>query len=504
MKKTIAGMLALALCFGLCSVSVYGLRAYDVTAQEYDAFSEAVHEADGSYEVIVKTDGTRPDFRALHPATTVQGPCDAYVLCFTDRRDMLRAIDEAQTMAGVLYAEENGVVTAQNEEPFEPEPSYMSYAAQKIGYAQFASQLLERGQPETVTVAVVDSGITTDLPIFDGRLLEGVSFVKIENSGDYSPYTVDIYEHGTGVASIIADCTQTLPVDILPIKVLDDKGGGSFLDVANGICYAAEHGADVVNLSITAKSCSKYLHDAIDYATDHDCLPVAAAGNFAADLDKQNCCPAHLTQCITVSGCDADDNRYPSSCFGSAIDLCAPAQDVPCLKTNGSLGYADGTSFAAPHVSAVAAMLQIYQPEANCAALSAMLMRNVRDLGDPGFDTRFGWGMPDLHKLNGTQYPQPEERTTIGMQIKTLPDRTVYYYREAFDPTGFSAMMLYSDGTRETVTTGFTFIGTEHMTRGMHTVSAVLDGQHTEFDVEVRFHVWQWFIWYCLLGFLWY
>ena len=510
MKKTFAFLLAVLFGCGALSFAAQGLRRYDVSVQAYDALSEAVHagEEEGDCSVIVKTDGTNPDFRLLHPTYTVQGPDDVYVLCFDSRSRMRSAIDAAQAIPGVQYAEENGVVTAQGEYPYEGKPSYMTYAAEKIGYGDMTVQLLCRDTLADVTVAVVDSGIEANLPVFEDRLTEGKSFVRIDDGAEptddnLSPYTVDYFDHGTGVASIVADCTQKLPVWILPIKVLGDDGGGSFVDVAAGIRYAADQGADIINLSIAAKSCSQLLHEAVDYALEQNSLPVVAAGNYSINMETKDCCPAHLAQAVVVSGCDAEDNVYKKTCYGPTIDLCAPAVDVPCMKTDGRRGKADGTSFATPHVSAVAAMLQMYMPDAGCDVLTSLLVQNVRDIGDPGFDVKTGWGMPDLHALNGTLTPDPDH-FVIGMQIETLPAKTTYYYKESFDPRGFSARILYADGTSEVRTDGFRFSGADDLKRGTQTVFATWGGQRVSFTVEVSLRWWQYIIWYCLFGFLWY
>ena len=509
MKRCIALLCAAAFLCGALSFAASAHRKYDCRADDYPTLSESVHEADGAYSVIVKTNGARPDFRALHPACTVEGPDDTFVLCFDDEAQADDAVDAVQTIRGVEYAEPNGVVTAQGETPVR---EYVTYGVSQMGVDAFADGLLRRASLDPVTVAVVDSGIVADLPIFDGRLCEGVSFIRIPNEtidpedDDYMPYDTDVFGHGTSVASIIADCTQGLPVRIMPVKVLGNDGNGTFLDTANGIRYAVEQGAQIVNLSFAATSCSLYLHDAVDYALEADCLPVVSSGNYAINMDKRDCCPAHLSQGIVVSGCAADGSLYKKSCYGSTVDLCAPAVDVPCRKTDGSVGYADGTSFAAPHVSAVAAMLKLYMPSADVNMLSRLLIENARDLGNAGFDVYSGWGVPDLSGLDGAQLPSADRRL-VGIAVQSAPEKC--YYKESLQTDSFAGKLLYSDGTAEIYRGSFTYprmtlSDISGLRPGKQTVSVYADSFRTSFDVTVRLRWWQWLIWIPLFGFLWY
>ena len=509
MKKIIALFCAAAVVCGALSFAASAYRGYDCSVDEYPAFSASVHEADSTCSVIVKTNGVRPDFRALHPTYTVEGPDDTFVLCFDDAENADEAIGAVQTMRGVEYAEPNGVVTAQGEPSVQ---SYATYGASQMRLEPFADALLRRGSLDTVTVAVVDSGIVADLPVFNGRLTEGKSFIRIPNEtvdpedDAYMPYNTDEFGHGTSVASIIADCTQDLPVQILPIKVLGDDGNGTFLDTANGIRYAAEQGAKIVNLSFVATSCSLYLHDAVDYVLEEGGLTVTAAGNYGLNMDKKDCCPAHLQQGIVVSGFAEDGSLYKKSCYGSTVDLCAPAVDVPCTRTSGGIGYADGTSFAAPHVSAVAAMLKLYMPSADADMLSELLIENARDLGDAGFDTHSGWGVPDLSGLDGLQTPSADRRL-VGIAVQSAPEKC--YYKDSLNTDGFAGTLLYSDGTAEIYRGSFTYprmtmSDVSALRPGRQTVTVSAGHFQTSFDVTVRLRWWQWLIWIPLFGFLWY
>lgn len=499
LKKTAAAAAAMILTVGVLSPAVYGLRVYDDTAQDYPAFSAAAQEsrtAPTEGTLIVKTDGTLPDFRLLHAQKTVQGPDDTYTVTFSSAQEAADKLPDACALRGVEYAEPNVRVVAQGNA--QPLTEYLTYGMELMHADGFASELAGRDDLTPVVVAVVDSGVKASLPIFKGRLAEGATM-----NGD--PETQDRYGHGTSVAGVVADCTQGLPVQIMPVCVLQTDGTGSLLDAANGIKYAAEHGASIINISfVTENYCSHALHEAVDYALEQDALPVICTGNYALDMDKKKCCPADYAPGFIVSGCDRDMQFYQNACYGSTVDLCAPAGAVQCISIYGISYEMNGTSYAAPHVSALAALYKLYMPDAGHAALEKLLRLNTKDLGDPGRDTRFGWGLPDLSALDGSRRVSAS-RTVTYVQIAQLPDKTDYTYKDPFSAEGLQLRVTYSDGTVETRTTqGVQLLGTDRMTRGTHTVRAVFDDREAAFDVTVRYEWWQWLVKILLFGWIWY
>lgn len=500
MLKLTAAAAAVILTAGILSPAAYGLRVYDETARDYPSFSAAVRRQQTRQTedtLIVKTDGTLPDFRALHPLRTVQGPHDTYTVTFSSADEAADKLPYICALRGVEYAEPNALVVAQG--GVQPAVAYRTYGMELMHADQFAADLRERDDLQPVVVAVVDSGVQADLPVFDGRLVEGATM-------NGSPQTVDGYGHGTSVASIVTDCTKGLPVQIMPVRVLRADGRGSVLDAANGIRYAAENGATVINVSfVTTDECSRTLHDAVDYALSLDALPVVSAGNDARDLNKEICCPADYSSGIVVSGCDREMQFYPNSCYGSTVDLCAPAADVKCVYVSGKVFEMDGTSFAAPHVSAIAAMYKLYMPDADHDALERMLRLNTRDLGTAGYDRRFGWGLPDLSALDGKIVWNAQRTVVRSVQLDKAPDKTTFYYKESFSPDGFRLRVTYADGYVETRSTqGVQFLGAESLKRGTHTIRAVFDGKEVTFDVTVKYRWWQWLVDIFLFGWLWY
>ncbi len=251
---------------------------------------------------------------------------------------------------------------------------------------------------DTVTVAVLDTGIYAEHELFGSRLdKDARSFIGKKD--DIS----DATGHGTHVAGIIADGTSR-QVKILPIKVLSAEGKGGFVEVINGIYYAIEQGADVINLSlaINLNDYGNYWSDpalakeeaALKKAEDGGCLCVAAAGNDSKNLDTLRVYPAISEHTITVSSIKADLSRASSSNYGASIDLAAPGDLIKSASISGKDEYCvkSGTSMAAPHISAACAMLRLYNRDASVAELKDLLFKSAIDIGAPGKDKKFGNG----------------------------------------------------------------------------------------------------------------
>ena len=205
-----------------------------------------------------------------------------------------------------------------------------------------------------VTVAVIDSGICADHPDLAGRILPGHDFVE----RDATPQ--DAFGHGCAVAGIIAanagdgwGMAGAAPgVQILPLRVLDATGIGLYSDLAAAIVYAVDAGADLINLSAGGLYDSATLAAAVDYAVAAGVPVIAAAGNTGGGARF----PARYPPVIAVG---ASDPANRAAAFSSAeVDVWGPGVDILSLTPDGGHSRFSGTSFAAPHVAAVAALEQ--------------------------------------------------------------------------------------------------------------------------------------------------
>lgn len=205
-----------------------------------------------------------------------------------------------------------------------------------------------------VTVAVIDSGICAEHPDLAGRILPGWDFVE----NDAEPQ--DVFGHGCGVAGIIAANTDNRMgiagvapnAMILPLRVLDANGIGTYSNVAAAIVRATDAGAKVINLSLGGAHPSTVLQQAIDYAVARDVWVIAAAGNTSGSV----LWPAAYAPVIAVGSVDQNLERSSFSSYGPEIDLWAPGRDVLVTANGAGFRAMSGTSFAAPHVSGVAVL----------------------------------------------------------------------------------------------------------------------------------------------------
>ncbi|MEU7802199.1 type VII secretion-associated serine protease mycosin [Micromonospora arborensis] len=251
-----------------------------------------------------------------------------------------------------------------------------------------------------VTVAVVDSGVDGTHPDLVGQVLPGQDLVG--PAGGAGP---DPVGHGTTVAGLIAGRSDDkrgavgLAPDarILPVRVLDeDNRYDDALIVAQGVRWAVDHGARVINLSLGGSGDSPALAAALDYAFVRDVVVVACTGNLATSTSSKVWYPAREPGVIAVAGLErSSDNLWSGSITGRATVLTAPATGLVGAKPPDGYWRVQGTSFAAPLVAATAALVRSRYPQMPAGEVVNRLLATARDLGPTGRDDRFGYGMVD-------------------------------------------------------------------------------------------------------------
>jgi subtilisin family serine protease len=211
------------------------------------------------------------------------------------------------------------------------------------------------GAGPPVLVAVLDTGIDGDHKDLAGKVVASISFVEDASTGD-------LYGHGTPIAGIIAADADNdsgfagmAPASrLLNVKVADDHGRCQDSALSEGIIWAVNHGANVINISIEIQDAAPGLEEAVDYAWDHGAVVVAAAGN---DGGSRPVYPAACDNCLGVTGVRENGDLAPLANFGGWVDLAAPGYDIFTTLPGDSFGYKYGTSFAAAYVSGLAALL---------------------------------------------------------------------------------------------------------------------------------------------------
>lgn len=249
-----------------------------------------------------------------------------------------------------------------------------------------------------VTVAVIDTGVTTTSPVFKGTKISSKSY----NFANGNSNVKDTIGHGTHVTGIIADLTPD-NVEFLIVKVADADGTSSSLVMGLGMDYAIEQNADVINLSygFLEEGAYRYyfMDDSINQAYKKGIPVCAAAGNSNNAVKGRavkNCYPACNRQTVSVSALSKDNVLADYSYYGNAIDFAAPGDHIISAGTKGNLVSMSGTSMAAPHISAAMAYLKLAKKSMSVQGLCMELRKYSVDLGSKGKDDKYGYGCPDL------------------------------------------------------------------------------------------------------------
>jgi len=274
------------------------------------------------------------------------------------------------------------------------------WALPAIGAPSAWAQLSTDAQK--VTVAVVDSGICASHPDLAGRIVAGWDFLE----NDAVPQ--DDFGHGCSVSGVIAanmndgiGIAGVAPnAQIMPLRVLNASGVGAYSDVAAAIVYAADHSAQVINLSLGGSNPSSSLEDAVNYAISKGVIVVAAAGNNGTEGALF---PAAYPDVIAVGSVDSNMQHSSFSNYGSQIDIWAPGSNILTTKRDGSYGLVSGTSFAAPYVAGAEAIEKV-------TSHTIVLDGRTLSLGD-------GLGVLTPTPLTATPIPTPTHTIVTNPQV---------------------------------------------------------------------------------------
>jgi serine protease len=323
-----------------------------------------------------------------------------YTVNFAADKNPLEIANILAQDPSVEYAEPNyvaGITASPVDAPaaFAPNDPYYKYQWNLEAIQAPAAWELSTGQD--VIVAIVDTGVDFRAPdLANTKHLPGHDFVN----NDSDP--TDDQSHGTHVAGTIAQSTNNgvgvagvaFNARLLPVKVLGSNGQGSYDKIIQGILYAVDQGAKVINLSLAGRNGSQALQDALKYAHDKGVTVVVAAGNSNSSVEY----PAAYDSVIAVGAVRFDKTRAPYSNFGPQLDIVAPGGDTTVdqnqdgyadgilqqtFKLPGSYTYLffEGTSMASPHVAGVAALMLARKPNASPDEIRAAMMQTARNLG---------------------------------------------------------------------------------------------------------------------------
>ncbi|BCJ85088.1 S8 family peptidase [Effusibacillus dendaii] len=281
------------------------------------------------------------------------------------------------------------------------------------------------GNSHTI-IAVVDTGVDADHPEFEGQLVAGHNMI------DDSDNTADDNGHGTHVAGVIVARTNNVEgvagmnwnSKVMPVKALDTDGSGTVYDIADGIRWAADHGAEVINLSLGEYENSSYLEQAIQYATSKDVLVVAAMGND--DTDKPSY-PAAYPNVLAVTAVDQDGKRATFSNYGGHAGVSAPGVSIASTFPDSRYAAMSGTSMASPHVAGLAGLIRSINPNLHANEVRDIIQHTASDLGAPGQDPYFGSGLINVSKAIEESQRRAQRQNTTPDQ-NPQPDRHPWWW----------------------------------------------------------------------------
>ncbi|MEV0268888.1 type VII secretion-associated serine protease mycosin [Hamadaea sp. NPDC050747] len=270
-----------------------------------------------------------------------------------------------------------------------------------LGFLKIA-QAHQIAQGQGITVAVIDTGVA-DHPDLTGNVLNGVDVIK----GGTGNGRADDDGHGTGMAGIIAahghgtnnrdGALGIAPkAKILPIRMSVGKGSaaveGGDVPVAEGIRWAVQHGAKIINISQSVGDIETLR--AVNEAQAAGVLIFAAAGNTDAH-DNGVQVPGRYPWAVAVGGLDQQGNHLSTSVTGDEVELSAPAKTIYSDSRGGIWRYGTGTSDATAIVSGVAALVWSKFPQLTAAEVLHRLEATATDKGAPGRDPEYGFGAID-------------------------------------------------------------------------------------------------------------
>jgi thermitase len=458
MKLSSVQQLAEHLCQSPLLLGLLGLTLLIVPLASFAAGAEApmVQAEPGAKpgEILVKFEA---DVSSLAIETTNQSLGTSVIEMIPQLNVYRLRIPQDNTIAGMieLFQHTPGVAYA--------EPNYFVYALEtrpddgRFG-DQWALGAIEAPAAWDITtgtndilIAIIDTGIDYTHPDLDGGryVVDGYDFVNEDDD------PMDDEGHGTHVTGIAtADTNNGQGIAglawnsrFMGVKVLDAEGVGTDFDVADGIMYAADHGAHVANLSLGSPFHSHTLEDAMQYAytegRDQKGMVMACAvGNsYGSGVSY----PAAYDQCLGVAATDRSDERAIFSSYGPEVDVAAPGVDI-LSTTGGDYESWGGTSMATPHVTGLAALILAQDPELPVDQVFAAIRDSADDVNaetHPGKDDYLGTGRINAYRaLTALVRIEPPDTMadlsssfTVTVVIKDITDLGSFRFDVTYDPS---------------------------------------------------------------------
>jgi subtilisin family serine protease len=278
----------------------------------------------------------------------------------------------------------------------------------------------------SVVVAVLDTGIDWTHPDLAGNMwsdtngYHGFNFISdnrlpmddnvnsYDDNGVWEPGTYTYHgTHVAGVVGAVANNNQGIAgmaqVQLMAVKVMNDSGEGTDAYVASGIRWAVDpnsdgdtsDGADIITMSLGVDGMSTTLGNAVNFASSHGVVLVAATGNSGSSVVSY---PAAYPKVIGVGAVDSSSVPAGFSNYGNGLDVMAPGTNIYSTMTGGAYQYLSGTSTAAPFVAGIAALMLTVNPALTPKDVGDTINTTSTDIRSPGWDDYSGWGVVDAFR----------------------------------------------------------------------------------------------------------
>ena len=445
-----------------------------------------------------------PGLRRLHDLDLVTGVAGGRAILLRSRsKKVAQLIQGLSSRSDVLYVEPNYIAEAY----FVPNDTFFSlqwHLDNPVYGGIHAQQAWEFSTGVGVTVAVIDTGVAYEnYQIYvQAPDLAGTLFVAGYDFINNDAHANDDNNHGTHVAGTIAQSTNNalgtagvaFGATVMPVKVLSASGSGSYAAVASGITFAADNGAQVINMSLGGPSPSQTLLNAVQYAHGLGVTIVAAAGNDGSATIGYPA--AYSDYVIAVGATRYDETLSYYSNYGQDLSLVAPGGDVTVDQNgdfygdgvlqqtfNGAVSnfgyyFFQGTSMATPHVAGVAALV-IANGVSGPAAVRQVLETTADDLGAPGWDSTYGWGLVNAAAAVQAADPTPDigpPSQPTGLTATPIgPSQIDLAWNPSTDDVGVTGYNVYRDNVLVTTVGGqaYSDIGLAAATSYLYELSAV-------------------------------
>ncbi|MEW5748706.1 MAG: S8 family serine peptidase [Candidatus Thermoplasmatota archaeon] len=340
---------------------------------------------------------------------------------------------------------------------FDPDDPWTSYQWALDEVEAYDAWDIDLGSHDVI-VAVLDTGIDWNHADIspniwsNGDGYHGYNFIddnwfpmddNVNGYDENGDWVANMYTyHGTHVAGVVGAATDNgigmaglAQVRLMAVKVMNDSGEGTDSTVASGIRWATDNGAHVIVMSLGVEGISLPLQNAVNYAASRGVVLVAAAGNDGTSVLSY---PAAFLNVIAVGAIDDTERRASFSNFGTELDVVAPGVNIYSTQGGGSYQYLSGTSAAAPHVAAVAALMLTVNPALTPEDVGQIINETANDLSIPGWDTGTGWGVVSAFG---------------AIEAVADPTVTITDFPEYVEPNGtYSITWLVSGGDPGTIT----------------------------------------------------